>query len=213
MVEIAELLVKEHKLPLIIAGHSGGGVATLCATDRIVKVCKDNGVPLVTALYLSPGIGGFPAPCGLTCCRVVNLPILWACCCCNCCDQPCLKVGPGAFNPAGVLGEQNDLAYLNLRVCCVNAQPFPGGGAGLNDVVAHTKDAVSGSLLFYGTKDMPFVKANVPKLGELRPQLKVEAKEGLPHDYLNMNKDGDLTSSETIEYLVGYAETKLNNLP
>ena len=54
--------------------------------------------------------------------------------------------------------------------------------------------------------------ANVKKLGELKG-VTVEVGEGLPHDYLNMNKDGDLTSSETIEYLVGYAETKLNNLP
>ena len=54
--------------------------------------------------------------------------------------------------------------------------------------------------------------ANVKKLGELKG-VTVEVGEGLPHDYLNMNKDGDLTSSETIEYLVGYAETRLSNLP
>ena len=74
------------------------------------------------------------------------------------------------------------------------------------------KDLASG-LLLYGTKDMPFVVTNAPKLGELVPNLKVEAKEGLTHHYLNMNKiPGDPTSCETIEYIVGFAETKLNEL-
>ena len=44
------------------------------------------------------------------------------------------------------------------------------------------------------------------------PALTVEAREGLTHHYLNMNKDGDPTSGETIEYLVGWAEAKLNAL-
>ena len=42
--------------------------------------------------------------------------------------------------------------------------------------------------------------------------LEVEVKDGVPHDYLNMNKDGDSTSSEVVEFLVGDAEKKLNEL-
>ena len=41
----------------------------------------------------------------------------------------------------------------------------------------------------------------------------LEVKDGVPHDYLNMNKDGDSRSSEIVEFLVGYAEKKLNELP
>ena len=44
--------------------------------------------------------------------------------------------------------------------------------------------------------------ANVKKLGELKG-VTVEVGEGLPHDYLNMNKPDDKnTSNTTIEHLM-----------
>ena len=214
MVEIADAVVKEYKLPLIIAGHSGGGVATCCATDKVIAVCKENGVEFVTGLYLSPGLGpgAFPMPCGLPCCRLCILPTCWVCCCCNCCGQPVLAMGTDGENPGGAIGEVNALMYLNLKTFFANAGPWPQGGGHVADAAANMKDLASG-LLLYGTKDMSFVVTNAPKLGELVPNLKVEAKEGLTHHYLNMNKiPGDPTSCETIEYIVGFAETKLNEL-
>ena len=40
MVEIAEALIDEHKLPLIIAGHSSGGLAATMSTDSIIELCE-----------------------------------------------------------------------------------------------------------------------------------------------------------------------------
>ena len=215
MVEMAELVVTERKLPLIIAGHSGGGAATCVATDRIIAICDQHGVPFVTALYLSPGLGFFKtlAPCGLTCCRLCLLPTCWVCCFCGCCGQPCLSAHNPELNPKGVLGEDNTLKYAHFSNLFANAAPFPQGGADVPDAAAHMSTLKSG-LIFTGTKGTPettFVK-KAPELGELVPALTVESREGLTHDYLNMNKDGDPTSVETIEFLVGWAEAKLNEL-
>ena len=44
---------------------------------------------------------------------------------------------------------------------------------------------------------------------ELVPALDVEVKDGFVHDYLNLNKDGDPTSCETIEHLMDVAAEKL----
>jgi len=51
--------------------------------------------------------------------------------------------------------------------------------------------------------------ANVKKLGELKG-VTVEVGDGLPHDYLNMNKPGDKTANKTIEHLMtAFVEPKL----
>ena len=67
---------------------------------------------------------------------------------------------------------------------------------------------------FYGGKDEAFVKKYVPILAEKLKVLTTEMGDGLPHDYLNMNKkDGDMTSSETIEKLfINYVDPKLAGL-
>ena len=63
--------------------------------------------------------------------------------------------------------------------------------------------------MFHGSKDKNIPVANAKKLGELVPALAVEVKDGFVHDYLNLNKDGDPTSCETIEHLMGVAAEKL----
>ena len=62
-----------------------------------------------------------------------------------------------------------------------------------------------------------FLQSDARAVGPQRPQsgrgVQVECREGLTHHLLNMNKDGDPTSSETIEYLLAQVEAKLNALP
>lgn len=69
--------------------------------------------------------------------------------------------------------------------------------------------ARSGSLVFYGTKDDTNGKMSQKLADALPTVLKVERREGLPHDFVDMNKEGDFTSSETIDYLVGLVEAQL----
>ena len=81
------------------------------------------------------------------------------------------------------------------------------------DAVDHMKTLKNG-LIFTGNKGDPeagFVKT-AAELGQLVPALTVEPRAGLTRHYLSVNKDGDPTSGETIEYLVGWAEAKLSEL-
>lgn len=214
LVEIAEIVVKQHKLPLIIGGHSGGGAAACTATDRIIAICEDNSVPFLTALYLSPGLEAMKsnAPCGLACCHSCIIPCCWFTCCCNCCGQPCLKVGPDGSNPKGALGEDNTLMYMNCDICWPETLPYAkGGGPDLPAAVSNMARLKSGQgLVFYGSKDEPFVQKLAPKLGEQVPAITVDIRDGLKHTYLNYNKDGDRTSCETIDHIfVNFVDTKL----
>ena len=110
LVEIAELVIKKHQLPLFFSGHSGAGMGACLATDRIIALCEANGVPFAGALYLSPGLGVMKAnaPCGLTCCHGC-IQCCWVGCCCNCCGKPCIKVGDDHYNPKNAIGADNSV--------------------------------------------------------------------------------------------------------
>jgi len=41
-VELASLVIAQHKLPLVIMGHSGGGQTICLATDRVVELCASS---------------------------------------------------------------------------------------------------------------------------------------------------------------------------
>ena len=51
-VEVAKVVIAEHKLPLILVGHSMGGATAMMASAMIAQECKQASVPLVCALYL-----------------------------------------------------------------------------------------------------------------------------------------------------------------
>ena len=92
----------------------------------------------------------------------------------------------------------------------MNLRPYPLGGAEVADAAASmTKLKEGQGFVFHGSKDKNIPVANAKKLGELVPALAVEVKDGFVHDYLNLNQDGDPTSCETIEHLMGVAAEKL----
>lgn len=208
LIEIAELVIKKHGLPLVIAGHSGGGLTCCLATDRVIELCEANGVPFVTGLYLSPGLEALrsQAPCGLACCRCC-VGCCWLGCCCNCCGKPCLPVG-GDYNPEDALGEDNTFKYLHLGQLLMNTKVYPDGPADVPQA-AERMTKLKDGLAFIGSKDENIKVPVVERLGTAVPGLQVEVKEGLKHDYLNMNKPGETASNTTIDYLLGIVDAKL----
>ena len=113
-VALAEAVLEEHGLPLVIAGHSGGGAVAAMATDRIIETCERRNVPFAAALYLSPGLSPITSqiPCGLGCCRCCVTACCWAPCCCGCGGAPVINVANPNYNPKGVLGEDNTLILV-----------------------------------------------------------------------------------------------------
>ena len=101
-VGMAKLVVEKCILPLIISGHSFGGMAIAKATDRIAEVCDQNGASFVMALYLAPAIYpvgpeakiGIPLPC----CRCICAGC-WVCCCCNFCGVLVCPMPDQGLNP------------------------------------------------------------------------------------------------------------------
>merc|ERR1719198_644380 len=55
-VEMAQIIIEKHKpLPLILMGHSFGGMALIAAFPKIAELCKSNGVRIATVVLLAPG--------------------------------------------------------------------------------------------------------------------------------------------------------------
>ena len=221
-VELAELVITEHRLPLVVMGHSGGGQTICLATDRVVELCANHGVPFVTGVYASPGIGVMAnmVPCGISCCHYC----VGCCnvgCCCNCCGKPVMKGGKAAhFNPDGVLGPENTGdGAVNCDHLWTSTAPYPKGDPRtVEEVAAHMGKLEQPSLIFLGspegqdpqtTEVAP--RKNVEKLLKLVPALTLEVTEK-PHDYLNLTKDGDLRSIEVVNRLIGFAEERVNAL-
>lgn len=208
-VELAELAIKKHHLPFAIMGHSGGGMSACMVTDRIIALCEENGVPF-TAIYAAPGLGVLQskAPCGSMamchCCAVC----CWGCCCCNCCGRPCIPFDGGNYNPNGVLGPENTAKKVNCDQLWIETLPYPKGGVGVTEAAAKMTRLKSG-LAYIGSVDEAVPVKHIRQLGELVPTLTVEVKEGMPHDFLNMNKDGDQTSAQVIDHLLSFAEEAL----
>ena len=212
-VEIAEIIMRKHKLPLIVLGHSGAGAVLGMATNKLIALADEHGLPHPIFLYLSPGIGFMQAnaPCGMACCHYCLCGGCWVCCCCNCCGKPCIPNDMDYMNPDSVLGPPNHSKYVNCNQGWMETLPPPMGTVDVPDVAACMTELQPGyGVVYYGSKDEVIPRKKMEKLVEVVPALTFDLAEGKPHDYLNMNKiNGDTTSVDVIEHLMDTAQAKL----
>jgi len=84
-VDVARIVITEHKLPFVLMGHSLGGGTAMLATERIAKVCKEQGETFKGAVFMAPGNESYDSDAYRWCCCPCN----WAKskCCCYACPE------------------------------------------------------------------------------------------------------------------------------
>jgi len=53
---------------------------------------------------------------------------------------------------------------------------------------------------------------SMTKLVEAIPALTLQVREGEPHDMLNMNKDGERTSTGAVDFILAFAADKVDEI-
>ena len=163
LAEMASVIVKEHRLPLVVMAHSLAASALVFSTRKVVEAAKAAGGQMVGTVYLAPPPAGLAPPCFPDCCFASFLPALCGCCVCAAPKD----VTPG-LNPDLVLGENRNATrmYASNRIPIICLGPYGSDGTRARSdpdrmaaELRELRDAGVPGRIFAGSKDTTAVSA------------------------------------------------------
>lgn len=182
-VEMAKVVVAEHQLPFVLAGHSLGGGTSLLSTERIAAMCREEGADFKGAIYFAPGSNVDCAGSQADCCCPLVWPMSKICCLCCPTDEP-------EAQATGVPGEPNLAARLiHFKGSLKFLLPESWGGFARPEWWAEHNGGVPYTIIS-GSVDEVIKVPESQEMHDAAPYGGFEMIDGAGHDLFN-RKSGD----------------------
>ena len=188
LAEMTSVVVKEHRLPLVVMAHSLSASALVFSTRKVAEAAKAAGGQVAGAVYLAPPPPGLAPPCCLDCCFASFLPALCGRCVCAAPED----ISPG-LNPDLVLGENRNATklYASNLIPTMCLGPHGSGGTRARSDVGYTelrelRNAGVPGRIFAGSKDTTTVSAaRLANFAKGPQTLSTQTIDGAIHDMLS----------------------------
>ena len=202
LAEMASVVVKEHRLPLVVMAHSLTASALVFSTRKVVEAAKAAGGNVVGAVYLAPPPPGLAPRCCPDCCFDSCLPAL----CGGCVCAAPKAITPG-LNPELVLGENRNATKLYASNLIPNMCLGPHGSDGTRarTMAAELRELRSAGVpgrIFTGSKDATTVSAaRLANFAKGPKTLTTQKIHGAIHDMLSTDPQADANIQQMFVYI------------